>query len=157
MPFPYYFPITFSAEEYTDLQASLITALYNWLRQDDTLLGLMGTFALYLVWAKTDAALPYLVHRLDLRTGDIWPERKGTYTLDIWSYSPSATEITAIRKRLIELLDRLQFYTDEVKNVKLNLSSDGFVPSNEPEIWHYSLLFDISLWRQSEAIQIASY
>jgi len=115
-----------------------------------------GTVHCYLVWAKTDADFPYLVHRLDLRAGGIWAERIGTYTLDIWSYSTTASEILAIRKRIVELLDRYQFNTTEVKNVRLNLLSDGFIPETEPDIWHYTLLFDVSLWRQSEAVQILS-
>ena len=102
--------------------------------------------------------MPYLVHRLDIRakSGGIWPERLATYTLDIWSYSPIATEIIAIRKRIIELLDQLLFNTasNDVTNCYIELQSDGFIPSNEPEIFHYSLLFNLSLWRQAETVYI---
>lgn len=138
-----------------DIQESLISALYARLTADTTLKTNMGgTVRCYLVWAKTDATFPYLVHRLDMRAGDIWPEKKGTYIIDIWSYSPSATEIVAIRKRVIELLDQLLFNTTEVKNVYMELTSDGFIPETEPDIWHYSLLFSIGLWRQSETVYI---
>jgi hypothetical protein len=140
-----------------DIQESLITYLYTRLTGDATLKTAMGgTVRLYLVWAKTDAALPYLVHRADMRAppGGIWPERLATYTIDVWSSSPIATETIAIRKRIIELLDQLLFNTTEIKNGYVELVSDGFVPSNEPEIFHYSMVFNISLWRQVELVYI---
>jgi hypothetical protein len=140
-----------------DSQESLITYFYNRLTADATLKTAMGgTVRCYLVWAKTDAALPYLVHRVDLRRRGIWPEEMGTYTIDIWSYSTSATEIVAIRKRIIELIDQLLFNTTEVKNCYVEKQSDGFIPESTPDIWHISMLFSISLWRQQEAVYILS-
>ncbi len=139
----------------SDTQESLITSLYARLTADATLKTAMGgTVRCYLVWAKTDAALPYLVHRVDLRRRGIWPEEMGTYTIDLWSYSTSATEIVAIRKRIIELLDQLLFNTTEVKNCYVEKQSDGFIPESTPDIWHISMLFSISLWRQEETVYI---
>lgn len=141
----------------TDTQESLLTALYTRLTADATLMAAMGgSVALYPVWAKPDATFPYLVQRIDMRGGEIWPERLGTYLLDIWSNSPIATEIIAIRKRIIELLDQYQFNTTDVKNCKLELETDGFVPETEPDIWHYAFLFNLRLWRQSETVYIIS-
>jgi hypothetical protein len=143
----------------TDTQESLITYLYNRLTSEVTLKTAMGgTVRCYMVWAKTDAAMPYLVHRLDMRPegNGIWPERLATYTLDIWSYSAIATEIIAIRKRIVELLDQLLFNTtsNDVTNCYIELLSDGFIPSGEPEIFHYSMVFNIHLWRQAETVYI---
>ncbi len=141
----------------TDTQESLLTALYTRLTTDATLQTAMGgSVALYPVWAKPDAAFPYLVHRIDMRAGGIWPERIGTYLLDIWSNSPIATEIIAIRKRIIELLDEYQFNTTDVKNCKLSLQADAFIPETEPDIFHYAFQFNLALWRQSETIYIIS-
>ncbi len=141
-----------------DVQESLLTSFYTTLTADTTLQTAMGgSVSLYPVWAKPDATFPYLVHRIDMRAGEIWPERLGSYLLDIWSNSPIATEIVAIRKRIIELLDELLFNTTEVKNVKLELQTDGFVPETEPDIWHYAFLFSISLWRQSEIVFILAH
>lgn len=139
----------------TDTQESLITYFYNRLTTDATLKSNMGgTVRCYLVWAKTDAELPYLVHRIDLRKRGIWPEELGTYTIDVWSYSTNANEAISIRKRIIELLDQLQFNTTEVKNCYVEKLSDGFVPENEPDIWHISILFTFNLWRQQEVVYI---
>ena len=138
-----------------DTQTSLITYFYNRLTTDATLKSNMGgAVRCYLVWAKTDATLPYLVHRIDLRQRGIWPEEIGTYTIDIWSYSRIATEAISIRKRIIELLDQLQFNTTEVKNCYVEKLSDGFIPESTPDIWHISILFSISLWRQTEVVYI---
>lgn len=140
-----------------DVQESLLTALYNRLTGDGTLQTAMGgSVALYPVWAKPDAAFPYLVHRIDMRAGGIWPERIGTYLIDIWSNSPIATEIITTRKRIIELLDEYQFNTTEVKNVKIRLEAEGFIPETEPDIFHYAVQFSLTLWRQSEVTTIIS-
>ena len=140
-----------------DIQESLLTKLYTTLTADTTLQTAMGgTVRLYPVWAKTDATFPYLVHRIDMRVGGIFPEAIGTYLLDIWSDSPNAAEIVLIRKRIIELLDQVQFNTTEVKNVTIRIQTDGFVPETEEGIWHYTFQFSISLWRYSETVYIIS-
>lgn len=140
----------------TDSQESLLSYFYTRLTGDATLKTAMGgTVHLYPVFAKTDAAMPYLVHRLDIRpSGGIWPERLAAYTLDIWSSSAIATETIAIRKRIIELLDQLMFNTTDVKNCYMEIQTDGFIPSGEPDIFHYTILFNLSLWRQSEMVYI---
>ena len=138
-----------------DTQESLLTQLYTVLTSEITLKAAMGgSVSLYPVWAKPDATFPYLVHRIEMRRGGIWPERIGTYLIDIWTNSPSAASVVAIRKRLIELLDEYQFNTTDVKNVKLNLDTDGFIPETEPDIFHYAFQFSISLWRQAEIVYI---
>jgi len=139
-----------------DTQKSLITQLYSYLTVDTALKAAMGgTVRCYLVWAKTDAVLPYLVHRLDIRAIDgFWPVRTGTYTLDIWSASDSADEITAIRKAIIEELDKLEFSTTEADTCRINLFSDGFVPEPEEGIWHIAMLFDIRFYRKGEVAAI---
>ncbi len=141
----------------TDTQESLLTALYTRLTADATLKTTMGgSVALYPIWAKPDAAFPYLVQRIDMKAGDTWPERFGVYLLDIWSNSPIATEIIAIRKRITELLDEYQFNTTDVKNCKLELEADSFIPETEPDIFHYAFQFSLRLWRQTETVYIIS-
>lgn len=138
-----------------DTQRSLITQLYTYLTTDTALKTAMGgTVRCYLTWAKTDVVLPYLVHRIDMSAGIPFPERNATYYLDIWSASDDANEVTAIRKAIIELLDEVEFNTTEVKNCKLRLQTDGFIPEPEEGIYHYALQFNLSLWRQSETLII---
>lgn len=140
---------------YIDTQKSLITQLYTYLTGDAALKAAMGgTVRCYLVWAITDAVLPYLVHRLDIRESDVWPIRQATYTLDIWSASDNADEITAIRKAIVEELDELIFDTTENDHCKITLFSDGFIPELEEGIWHISMLFNIRFYRKGEVAAI---
>uniref|UniRef100_A0A6M3INT2 Tail protein n=1 Tax=viral metagenome TaxID=1070528 RepID=A0A6M3INT2_9ZZZZ len=140
-----------------DTQESILTAIYNILTADSTLQTAMGgSVSLYPVWAKPDAEFPYLVQRLDMRAGEIFAARIGTYLLDIWSYSTNASEIVAIRKRIVELLDERTFNTTEVKNVIVKLETDGFIPETEPDIYHYATQWNLSFWRQREAVYIIS-
>jgi hypothetical protein len=115
-----------------------------------------GTVRCYFTWAKADAELPYLVHRLDIRKSDFWPRPIGTYILDIWSASDNADEITAIRKAVIEKLDQLKFSTTEADTCKIEWSSDGFVPEPEEGIWHISSLFNLRFYRKGEVSAIIS-
>jgi hypothetical protein len=138
-----------------DTQASLLTYLYNLITTDGTLESTMGgTVRLYPVWAMPDAEFPYLVNRIVMQREEPFPQRSGTYYIDIWSNSSDISEAVSVRRRLIELLDELQFNTEDVKNIRLSLQTDGFVPEPEPDIWHYTLQFNISLWRLSETISI---
>ena len=138
-----------------DTVKSLLTYIYSLLTADATLITAMGgTVRLYATWAVTDATFPYIVHRFSFRQNVLYPERVGTYYIDLWSDSTNAEEVLSIRKRVVELLDQLNFNTVEVKNVRLNLDTDGFVPENDPEIWHYAMQFDIDIWRQSELVSI---
>lgn len=139
-----------------DTQASLMTHLWNLLTTDPSLKTAMGeTVRCYLTWAPPDAVFPYLVHRLDIRKEPgAYPVQRATYYLDIWSDSPNADEILAIRALLIGLLDELVFDTDDVKRVHIEVASDGFIPETEQGIWHYATMWNLILRRDSEAIVI---
>jgi hypothetical protein len=71
------------------------------------------------------------------------PIRNGKYLVDLWSYSPNADSILAIRKEICRLLNGLKFATAEVDNARLWLQTDGFVPESTQGIWHYTLQFNI--------------
>lgn len=143
-----------------DTQKSLLGKLWTILTGDDVedigLQTLMGSSVrLYLTWAPPDAEFPYLVHRIDIRKEPgAYPIQKATHYLDIWSDSPNADEVLAIRKRLIELLDELVFDTDDVKLVHIEIMSDGFIPETEQGIWHYATMWDWIFRRDSEANSI---
>lgn len=135
-----------------DTQLSIATHLFNLLTADTALKAAMGgTVRLYPIMAPEDAVFPYLVHRQDYRpAGNIYPLVQGTYLLDIWSNSPTMTEILNIRKRIIELLDELEFATIEVAGARLWIQTDGFVPETEPDIWHYATQWNLRFYRVSE-------
>jgi len=139
-----------------DTSKSITDYIFALLVADTSLKTTMGeTVRLYLTWAKPDAAFPYLVHRLDIRREPgTHVIQKATYYLDIWSDSPNADETFAIRKRLMELLDELVFTTDDVSLVHIEITSDGFTPEIEQDIWHYATMWDLIFRRDSEATSI---
>lgn len=138
-----------------DTQTSLLTYLWTLLTTDTDLKTAMGgTVRCYLTWAEPDAEFPYLVHRIDIAPQEPFPMRQATYYLDIWSNSPSADEILAIRKLIIELLDELEPATDEIAGGRLWLQTDGFIPETEQGIWHYSLMLNLRYYRKSESAAI---
>ncbi len=138
-----------------DIIESLLTKFYNTLTADSTLKSSMGgSVTIQPNRAKPDTAMPYIVHRLDMTAREPYPARSGMYLIDIWSDSPNASEILSIRKRVIELLDELQFNTDEAKNCELHLQTDGFIPEDAENIWHYTVQFNLTFWRLSETIAI---
>lgn len=136
-----------------DLHKRLLTQLYATLTADSTLQSAMGgTVRLYLAGASPDAIFPYLVHRLDLiNVTDYSPERRGTYLIDIWSDSPNADEILAIRGQLVSLVDELYYSSvSEHDGAWFWIQSDMFVPEPEPGIWHYNLSFNMKYLREAD-------
>jgi hypothetical protein len=125
-----------------------MTALYNLLTADATLQTAMGTTVrLYPVWAKKDAAFPYLVHRIDMRHENFNPVILCTYLIDAWSDSTNATEVVAIKNRIITLLDNRDSLTTETTNYHTWLQTETFVPESTDDIWHYAMQFNLK-WTQ---------
>ena len=110
-----------------------------------------STYLLYPIQAAPDATFPYLIHRIDMGILNDWsPEAMCTYYLDIYSQSENITEISAIRKLLMELLDGLIFSTDETTDCHLWIQTDGFVPEVEQGIWHYTCQFNLKWLKDAQ-------
>ena len=138
-----------------DTQKSLLTYLWELLTGDSDLETAMGgTVRCYLTWAKPDAVFPYLVHRIDIAPAEPFPIRQATYYLDIWSDSPNADELLAIRKLIIGLLDELEPATAEITGGRLWLQTEGMIPETEQGIWHYALQFNLRYYRAAETAAI---
>ena len=138
-----------------DTQTSFLTFIFNLLTADSSLKTFMGgEVRLFPVWAQEDAEFPYLVHRLDIKRGDIFPLARASYYIDIWADDPNSTAVLNVRKRIIELIDELRFSTNEIANGEIHILGDGFVPETEPDIWHYALQFEIKFYRKSETESI---
>ena len=137
----------------TDLDKSLTSYLWPLFTDSTALKAAMGgTVRCYLAWAIPDATFPYLVHRLDIRKHPgTHVIQKAAYYLDIWSDSPNAEEILAIRVLIVGLLDELVFSTDDVKQCHIEFMTSGFVPEPEQGIWHYAIMWDVVFRRDTEA------
>ncbi len=135
-----------------DIQKSLITHIDTLLRADTDLKAAMGgTVRLFPVMAPPDSAFPYLVHRIDMGIlGDFSPVARCTYMLDIWSYSPSAEGVLAIRDELMRLLDGRAFTTAETTNCWLWIQTDGFIPDPSQDIWHYGCQFNLRFLKDAQ-------
>jgi len=142
-----------------DIQEALLTYIYARLVADTGLMADMGgTVRLALAWAKPDTTFPYLVHRIDMGADDseVYPLRRGTYYIDIWSDSPNASELFAIREEIIESLDELEFDTasDEATRARFELQTETLIPEVEDGIWHYAIMFNLRFFRNSEITAI---
>jgi hypothetical protein len=139
-----------------DTIQSIITHIYNLLAADEELQTAMGgTVKLHLSFAPTDAPMPYIVHTVGLRESDHFAANEGTYTVNIYSSSTNASEVLSIRKRIVELLDRIKFDTDEVRGCELHKFSDDFVEEEE-SVCHYVIMFNLWVYRASEIDSILS-
>jgi len=142
-----------------DIQEALLTYIYNRLTTDAGLMADMGgTVRLALAWAKPDTEFPYLVHRIDFGpdTDDTNIMRRSTYYIDIWSDSPNAAELLAIKEEIIASLDELEFNTanDEATRARFSLQTDAMVPETEDGIHHYALMFLLRFFRDAEITAI---
>jgi len=140
-----------------DTEKSIIDYIYNLLTTDISLKATMGgTARLYYTWAKPDATFPYLVHRLENIANDFYPICTARYYLDIWSDSTNAQEALSIRKRIIELLDEIEFSTTEADRAVFCLKINRLEPEAEQDIWHYAFEFNLDYFRNSEIDSIES-
>jgi len=140
-----------------DIQEALLTYIYNRLTTDTGLKADMGgTVRLALAWAKPDTTFPYLVHRIDVGADPLFIMRRATYYIDIWSDSPNASEILAIREEIITSLDELEFNTasDEATRARFLLQTESFIPETEDGIWHYAIMFNLRFFRNAEITAI---
>ncbi len=139
-----------------DVRRSLINYFWNRFTDDATLKTIMGgTVRCYWRMAKADAVFPYLVHRLPINAEPgAHPIQRATYYLDIWSDSDDGEEITNIRERLIQLLDELDFNTNDIGLAHLAFFSDDDIPTDEQGIWHFAMMWDLIFRRDSEATAI---
>ena len=146
-----------------DLQTALNSKLHSVMTGDATLATAMGgSVALYPVWAKSDAPMPYICHRFDLRPNDgEWVTRSGTYVVDIFSSSNNFAEAMAIKDRIITLVDHQSWDissggTVYVRGLRLDLQTEGFVTEETEEVWHYVMQFNVRLIRRGEISNIVT-
>lgn len=140
-----------------DTMAALLTHIHGILTGSAALKSAMSDpVRLYLTWAPPDTEFPYLVYRIDLSAQEFFPMRQGTLYLDIWSDSPNAEEITAIRKLIVGLLDELYPSTAEITGGRLWLQTEGFVPESEQGIFHFATQWNLRYYRKAEMASIIS-
>lgn len=130
-----------------DLHKRILTQLYTTLTEDPTLKSAMGdTVRLYRNWAVPDATFPYLVHTIDLTNPDWSPIQEGTYIIDIWSNSPNADELLAIRDQIISLIDELYYSAvSEHDGLWFWIQGSRDVIETEQNIQHHNITFNMKV------------
>lgn len=145
-----------------DTQSAIRYAVWYRLTQDEELKRLFGgQVRMYPVWAPKDAPLPYIVHRLENDRVDA-AVKNGRWYLDFWDYNVNAERIYAISGRAIELMECsvlglvdsgsgyvwvCQAVQDQPKDLlvaaRFYLQSDGDVPEDTQNIWHYATTWNV--------------
>ena len=145
-----------------DTQSAIRYAVWYRLTQDEELKRLFGgQVRMYPVWAPKDAPLPYIVHRLENDRVDA-AVKNGRWYLDFWDYNPTAERIYAIAGRAIELMECsalglvdsgsgyvwvCQAVQDQPRDLlvaaRFYLLSDGDVPEDTQNIWHYATTWNV--------------
>lgn len=119
-----------------------------------------GTVRIALGFAKPDTPFPYLVHRITSVPDDseVHPLRRGTYFIDIFTDSPVAASLMAIRQEIVESLDELEFNTagNEATRARFTLDTEALIPETEDGIWHYAIVFNLRFFRDAEIAAINS-
>jgi len=113
----------------------------------------MDTVSLYPQWMPADTPKPYIVQMVEMIATDApFALRSGSLTLHLWDDSTNADKILEMRNRIMELLENKMFSTSDV-NCRCWLYSDGFV-TDEPDIWHFVIVFALRIYKSSEAEEI---
>lgn len=134
-----------------DTQAALMTIVYDQLVGDSQLATIMGTVNVHPLSSPADTPVPYIVQELTLRETDKpFPLNEGTLTLHLWDTGSNVTRILNMRSCVIALFNQLMYTDDDVSGARFNLQMDSFV-TDEPGIYHYVILFNIRLYKASEA------
>jgi hypothetical protein len=131
-------------------EQAVITAIYDRIMLSVELQVIASGIQLYLVQPDEESpGFPYLCHRVALGTPSDSVVNRGTYYLDILDFHDTGERTTRIRGELLKLLDHeaLVVGGGETAKVRLHLESNGFVPTDETNVWHYALAFHIRYGR----------
>ena len=142
-----------------DTNQAIITAIYTILTGDTgtgSLTSIMGTVSLYLVMARENADMPYLVHSLSIDEGGTLSLRSAVYKIDLWDFSPTATRIFQMRDRIIYLLDeqRLTPPESEFGAARMVLTIDEPMETDADDVWRYHLRVDVKYERVREILAV---
>lgn len=130
-----------------DTTASLLTAIYNLLKDDGDLHGIVAD-RIYPMATAPDTINPYIVNQLSFNEADT-PMDTGLLIVHIWDKSPTASRVLEIKGRVYCLLNKKNIRTDEIGNCRVWYFSDGFIP-DEPGYWHYIIQFNLRLVKTTE-------
>lgn len=150
-----------------DWTMTLLSDIYSDLTANDILLLLMGgNPAARGEWifedlAEEDAKFPYLVHAFDEgAVDDSWALATGRYTIDVWVQVPieetgglldmSQTKMREIRDAIVARLEQRTLSNSVYGWARFSQSPGAkSIPTDNENIQHYTIPFDVRYSRQS--------
>lgn len=134
-----------------DTTAALKTAVWTILTQDAEMQKICGgEVRVYNVWAPPDSSMPYFAYRLRTEGQDPWVIDKATMHIDGWDYYQTQGRLLAMRRRLVELLDRRWLELPEVGAVRVRCVFAEDVPTDEEYIWRFTSRWTFRYVRTAE-------
>jgi len=136
-----------------DLRQALLTEIYARLTEDVALQGICGgTVRLVEGMPTPDTAFPYLTHSFTLEAGDSWALAEGFWLLDLWDHSPNTIRLSAMRHRLITLMDKLVLTPPggDIVLMQIDFVRESKGPTDAPDVHRLMTQWSLHLDRQVE-------
>lgn len=112
--------------------------------------------AVYSDWAERDVKFPYVVNIYRFPIGNHWAKKSGILNSDIFTKGNSSIEAENIKGKIIELLDRKIFVSDESGPIRVYLNIDSIIPEDTPGVCHWNIEFNVVFWRKKFINQLVS-
>lgn len=134
------------------MEDKVITTVNKSLIDDGTLAGMLaksswGDSAVYGSWSERETVFPYIVLDWNFYKSDHWAKFDGDLTIDIFTNGPSTIVAENIQNRIIEILDKQFFESEESGLIRIYLNNITNVPG-EKEVVQISINFSILFWRK---------
>jgi len=104
--------------------------------------------AIYENWSERETVFPYVVLRWEFYEGNHWAKRDTILNVDIFTKGQSDIEAENIKTRVIEILDRQKFQSDESGQIRVYLGSDFPIIEDVPDVVHWNITFQVKFWRK---------
>ena len=135
-----------------DVIAAINAEIYNYLRADNTLVGIMGNKNILVGRALRSDVFPYITFGIRTFVNPLMP-LLGTGTLEthLWDKNNLMTRVNNMRDRLIWLMDLHEFLIpgEEAKGVRIFFDSSDMIEEEEEFIRHMVLLYTVKYIRKS--------
>jgi len=135
-----------------DVIAAINKEIFDYLRADDTLIGIMGNNNIHVGRALRSNVFPYITFGIRPFVDPLMP-LLGTGTLEthLWDKSSLMTRVNKMRNRLIWLMDLHEFNLsgEEAKGVRIFFDSSDMIEEEEEFVRHLVILWTVKYIRKS--------
>ena len=135
-----------------DIIAAINAEIFDYLRADETLVGIMGNNNIRVGRAQRSDVFPYITFGIRPFVDPLMPLLEtGTLETHLFDKSSLTTRINNMRDRLIKLMDLHEFSLsgEEAKGVRVFFDSSDMIEEEEEFIRHLVILFTCKYIRKS--------